>query len=42
MLMRAFLDYYHNSSNIENAMPGIPSMKKLRGLPPNTEFTPGT
>lgn len=42
MLMRNFLVSSQHSSNIENPRPGIPSMKKLRGRPPNTLLTPGT
>jgi hypothetical protein len=42
MFIRNFLLSYHINKSIENPSPGRPSMKKLKGLPPNTLFTPGT
>ena len=41
-LINIFLVSSHKSKNIENPRPGIPRTKKLSGLPPNTELTPGT
>lgn len=40
--IRNFLVSSQQRRSIENPKPGIPKMKKSRGLPPNTPFTPGT
>ena len=42
ILIKDFLDSSQMSSNVENASPGNPRMKKLRSRPPNTLLTPGT
>ena len=42
ILIKNFLVSSQSNNSIENPNPGIPNKKKSKGLPPNTEFTPGT